>query len=197
MQKLEIKITKSWRKSISMRFDKHWVLQVKAPKFLLTLQIDNFISKNQIWIDSQHNKILERKINKQHYLFWDILDTGTIYNFVPWEDNLVRFYKSEAKKYLKSRCDELAKKYGFTYKWVKITSATTRWGSCSSKKTINFSYRLIMAPKEAIDYVIIHELCHLREMNHWARFWKEVHDIMPEYKQHEDHLKQEGWKYRI
>jgi len=54
-----------------------------------------------------------------------------------------------------------------------------------------------MAPKTTIDYVIIHELCHLREMNHSHKFWKQVHDIMPEYKEHEKHLKEEGWKYKL
>ena len=107
------------------------------------------------------------------------------------------FYKSQAREYIKKRCHELAQEHGFTYKSIRITSAVTRWGSCSSQRSLNFSYRLIMAPRDAIDYVIIHELCHLREMNHSARFWKQVYDIMPEYKNHEKHLKTDGWRYRI
>jgi predicted metal-dependent hydrolase len=91
----------------------------------------------------------------------------------------------------------LAKLHGFSHAGIRITSATTRWGSCSSKKTLNFSYRLIMSPKESIDYVIIHELCHLRQMNHSARFWREVASIMPNYKIPEDHLKKQWWMYRL
>ncbi len=74
---------------------------------------------------------------------------------------------------------ELAEQYGFRYNSVKITSAKTRWGSCTSKQHLNFSYRLIMTPRDCIDYVIIHELCHLRQMNHSTKFWKEVAAIMP------------------
>jgi predicted metal-dependent hydrolase len=69
MHNIDIQITKSWRKSLSMRFDKHGVLQVKAPKFLLRPQIDAFISKNQAWIDRESDKIIERVKNKEHYLF--------------------------------------------------------------------------------------------------------------------------------
>ncbi len=194
MADYEINITKSWRKSLSMRFDSKWVLQVKAPKLLLRTQIDAFIKKNTPWIEKEYAKISQRNIDKQWYLF------GKVQRGLLWElcqDKLLKFYKAQAKKYLIPRCNELAEKYWFTHKWIRITSASTRWGSCSSKKTLNFSYRLIMAPKEAIDYVIIHELCHLRQMNHGAKFWKEVSDIMPEYKEHENHLKSDGWKYRV
>jgi len=185
----QINITKSFRKSISMSFDKSWTLQVKAPKFMPGYQINKFIDTNTTWIHKHYAKIQERQNNKKYYLFWKELE-----NIIDIKD-LEKYYKSEAKNYIITRCNELAGKYGFTHKWIRITSATTRWGSCSSKKTLNFSYRLIMSPSESIDYVIIHELCHLREMNHGPRFWKEVAGIMPDYKQHEKHLKDEGWRY--
>jgi len=184
-------ITKSWRKSISMSFDTHGVLQIKAPRFMSSAQIDNFLLKNASWIEKHYSKISERQLNKKHYFFGkELSDTSHI-------KKLESYYKTEAKNYIIPRCNELAQQYGFTHKGIRITSATTRWGSCSSKKTLNFSYRLIMSPPECIDYVIIHELCHLRQMNHSAKFWKEVFDIMPSYKIHEKHLKSEGWKYTL
>jgi len=189
---MEINITKSFRKSLSMSFDSQWVLQIKAPKFMLKYQIHNFIHTNTAWIEKNYSKIEARWKNKKWYLFGVPLSQP-----FPQGEKGVAAYKLEAKKYIVLRCSELAEKHGFTHKWIRITSAKTRWGSCSSKKTLNFSYRLIMAPKNCIDYVIIHELCHLRQMNHSAKFWKEVSDIMPEYKQYEKHLKDEGWKYRI
>lgn len=64
---------------------------------------------------------------------------------------------------------------------LNINSAATRWGSCSSKKTVSFSWKLIQCPEEAVDYVTVHELCHLKEMNHSPRFWAEVAAIMPDY----------------
>lgn len=187
----EIIIKKSWRKSLSMRFDTHWILQVKAPKFMSQFQIDTFLMKNNNWVEKEYSKIIERKENKKHYLFWkELEDSKSIID-------LEKYYKSEAKKYIVPRCRELADEFWFTYTWIRITSAVTRWGSCSSKKTLNFSYRLIMSPAESIDYVIIHELCHLRQMNHSAKFWKEVADIMPLYKNQEKHLRDEWWKYRV
>lgn len=164
-----------------MRFDKKGVLQIRAPKFMLQAHIYSFIKNNHDWVEREYSKIQDRQENKKYYLYGEeIVETN----------NMDVFYKKEAKSYITKRCNELAGKYGFTHKGIRITSALTRWGSCSSKKTLNFSYRLIMTPKECIDYVIIHELCHLRQMNHSAKFWKEVSDIMPEYKQCENHLKE-------
>lgn len=210
----KIQITKSWRKSISMSFDKNGVLQIKAPKFLLRPQIDAFISKNTAWIEKHYTKIQKQILDKKHYFFWKEVESlpwiPTLYlksrglqNAASFSSNeerefkreILQYYKSQAKNYIIPRCNELAEQHGFAHKWIRITSATTRWGSCSSKKTLNFSYRLIMSPAESIDYVIIHELCHLRQMNHSAKFWKEVSDIMPDYKKYENHLKQNGWKY--
>jgi len=176
-----------------MSFDKHGVLQVRAPKFMLSSQIQSFLKKNNSWIEKHYAKIRERSENKKYYLFGKELT-----QFSPkGRDEAAIFYKKEAKNYIISRCNELAEQYGFTHEGIRITSATTRWGSCSSKKTLNFSYRLIMSPPECIDYVIIHELCHLRQMNHSAKFWKEVSDIMPDYKKYEKHLKTDGWKYTL
>lgn len=75
---------------------------------------------------------------------------------------------------------------------VKLKYTSSRWGSCSSKGNINFSTRLLFAPEEVVDYVIIHELAHRIEMNHSARFWKLVSDAMPNYKKHEKWLKEFG-----
>lgn len=177
----EIQITKSWRKSLSMRFDKNGILQVRVPKLMMNTQIQSFISKNQTWIDTNYAKLQKQQQDKKYYLFGDEISLEDISKMSQWmkkknslniagtscnREDIETFYKSEAKKYLKPRLELFAKKYGFEYKGIRITSASTRWGSCSSKKTINFSYRLVMAPKEEIDYVIVHELCHLREMNH-------------------------------
>lgn len=191
MTEPEIQITKSWRKSISLSFDKQGVLQVRAPKFMLPGQIENFLLKNSDWIDKNFQKIRERELNKKYYLFWKELEN------IQEIKNLETYYKKEAKNYIVPRCNELAEEFWFTHAGIRITSASTRWGSCSSKKTLNFSYRLIMSPPESIDYVIIHELCHLRQMNHSSKFWKEVADIMPEYKKYEKHLRTEGWKYTL
>ncbi len=81
------------------------------------------------------------------------------------------FLKKEAKRILPQRVSELAHEYKFSFSSVKIQSSKSRWGSCSSRKTINLSFYLLLLPKHLIDYVILHELCHTKEMNHSPKFW--------------------------
>lgn len=81
------------------------------------------------------------------------------------------FLRKEAKRLLPGRTKQLADKYGFTFADVKIQSSKTRWGSCSRAKSINLSLYLMLLPAHLIDYVILHELCHTKEMNHGDRFW--------------------------
>jgi len=81
------------------------------------------------------------------------------------------FMRKEAKRLLPDRTKQLADKFGFTFSDVKIQSSKTRWGSCSGVKSINLSLYLMLLPAHLIDYVILHELCHTREMNHGDRFW--------------------------
>lgn len=82
------------------------------------------------------------------------------------------FLKNEAKRVLPDRVMQLAEKHGFYVKSVKIQSSKTRWGSCSDKKNINLSLYLLLLPENLIDYVILHELCHTKEMNHSEKFWQ-------------------------
>lgn len=99
------------------------------------------------------------------------------------------FYRKEAKSILSQRIEILAKRHGFAFKKIRITSAKTRWGSCSSKGTLSFSFRLIMAPIRIIDSVILHELCHTWEMNHSKRFYRLLRTVDPEYRHHDRWLK--------
>ena len=103
-----------------------------------------------------------------------------------------RFYRQKARCYLPKRVRELAEKHGFEYERVRIKNQKTRWGSCSAKRNINLNLRLMMAPDPAIDYVIIHELCHLREMNHRPAFWALVETYCPDYRHWKDWFRQHG-----
>lgn len=80
--------------------------------------------------------------------------------------------RKNAKVILPSRLEHLSKQSGLPYKSVKINSSQGRWGSCSARKDINLSYYLVLLPSHLIDYVLLHELCHTREMNHSERFWE-------------------------
>ncbi len=102
------------------------------------------------------------------------------------------WYKAAARQALTERTRFYAQKFGLKYEKVHISSARTRWGSCSARGTLNFTWRLVMAPLEVIDYVIVHELAHLRVKNHSAAFWAEVAKMMPDYKIRRDWLKKNG-----
>jgi predicted metal-dependent hydrolase len=93
------------------------------------------------------------------------------------------WYKKQAKALIPGRVSKLAAQYGFDYQRIRITSARTRWGSCSSRGTLSFTWRLVMAPEDMIDYVIVHELVHLRIPNHSKEFWRQVGLIMPNFKE--------------
>jgi len=95
----------------------------------------------------------------------------------------VQIYRLLARRDLTIKTLELAKRMNVQPYNVKITGATTRWGSCSSKRSINFSWRLILADDELIDYVVVHELAHLTEMNHSPRFWAIVEGVLPDYRE--------------
>jgi predicted metal-dependent hydrolase len=97
-----------------------------------------------------------------------------------------------AKKILPMRVEQLANRFWYNYKSIKINSAKTRWGSCTSQKNLNFTFRLVLTPPEIIDYVICHELAHLKEMNHSKAFRNEVEKMDKNYKKHDRWLK-DNW----
>lgn len=97
-------------------------------------------------------------------------------------DLYMEFLKRNGKGFLTERCIELAKQNGFSPEKITVRGQRTRWGSCSRRKTISINYKLMQLPPEAIDYVLIHELCHLRHMDHSKKFWAEVAQYIPDYK---------------
>ena len=103
-------------------------------------------------------------------------------------------YIRKAKETITKRVFYFARLMGVSYRNITIREQKTRWGSCSSEKNLNFNWKLILAPPEVLDYVVVHELCHLKEMNHSKAFWDEVGKVMPEYETYKLWLKENGWK---
>lgn len=116
----------------------------------------------------------------------DLNDTDTIQFAVE------NFYRKQAKTYITKRTQEIAKKLGFKFNRIVIKNQKTRWGSCSTGNNLNFNLRLMMTSPEAIDYIIIHELCHLTHMNHSKQFWSLVGKHCPKYKYWRKWFKENG-----
>ena len=95
---------------------------------------------------------------------------------------LDRWYRGEARRVIEERAEFYARKHGLKYNGIRISAARLRWGSCGPNNRLNFSYRLVMAPLEMIDYVVVHELVHTVERNHSQAFWAKVAAILPEYR---------------
>ncbi len=102
------------------------------------------------------------------------------------------WYRRQARRIIRARVNWFVKTYGFEVAGLRITSARTRWGSCSAKGALSFSWRLILAPMEVVDYVVVHELVHTLHHNHSKRFWKKVEKILPDYKARNRWLSRNG-----
>lgn len=107
-------------------------------------------------------------------------------------DALEKWYRKEAAAIICEKAEEYAKILGVSFEKIHIKDQRSCWGSCSSKRNLNFNFRLVMAPESVLDYVVIHELCHLRYMNHSADFWALVESICPGHKQYRKWLKEHG-----
>lgn len=100
-----------------------------------------------------------------------------------------------ARKIITSKVDQLCNKYGFSYNRISIRNQTTRLGSCSTLKNLNFNWQIIKFPEDKMEYIIKHELAHLKHPNHSKRFWNEVYSMDPKYKDNHKWTKENARKY--
>lgn len=105
------------------------------------------------------------------------------------QDEHYKQHKEAARAFVQERLPVLNEHYGFSWGRVAIRKNSTSWGSCSSKRNLNFDYRILFLPKHLQDYILVHELCHLKEMNHSPRFWNLVAQVIPDYKRHRAELR--------
>jgi predicted metal-dependent hydrolase len=120
---------------------------------------------------------LEKVVVEGEFLFVPALDSRGI------SAVLKKWYREQARAVISLRVEAVAREHGFSFKSIRISSARGRWGSCGFRNSLNFPWRLVMAPDQVIDYVVIHELCHTIEKNHSGRFWARVNALAPDYKQ--------------
>lgn len=105
-------------------------------------------------------------------------------------------YKDEAYKLAVERVDYFNRVYKFNFNLINIKNQKTRWGSCSQKGNLNFNYKIALMPERLADYIIIHELCHLKEFNHSKKFWQLVAQALPDYSRIREELKRDGVNFQ-
>ena len=173
----EIKIIRSKRKSLSLEVREDCTVVLRAPVWCSDRTINNFIEEKRDWLATAIDRQERRNTNK-----------------VSLDEKRIAELKMSAELLLPQRVDYYSNIMGVKPTGVKITSAQKRFGSCSSKNSVCFSYMLMLYPPEAIDYVVVHELAHIRFHNHGKEFYRFIESILSDYKSREKLLKDHSVK---
>ncbi len=211
-------IIRSKRKTLSLEITHDARLIVRAPKTASFSFIEKFIFEKRLWIQDKQKMVKERLLQSQTKKFIDgeeFLYLGNTYRLYIVPETtfpllfcqefllsraylsearqlFIDWYKQEAYKKIKERVDLYSNLFGLKYNKFSITNAQKRWGSCSAKNNLCFSWRLIMFPLQVIDYVVIHELAHIEEKNHSKRFWNKVKIMLPNFMESRKWLRGNG-----
>lgn len=178
-QTLVLSVVRSARKTIGLQVCENGDAVLRIPNQLSADALQKFLDSEHAWIWKKVKQMQMRMEQRQ--------ETGA----VPVGE-LSRDELEKIKKKIESRVNAYKKVMGMTIGWITIRNQKTRWGSCSSKGNLNFNCLLMLAPPEVLDYVVVHELCHRKQMNHSKAFWSEVEKVFPDYKKSIKWLKEEG-----
>lgn len=173
-----IKIIKSKRKTISLQIKPDGSIELKAPVQITDMQIQEFLNKKSGWIEKNLKAVKERQQKMSQVKPLTIEEMHGLAN--------------QALDVIPKRVSYFALLTKVTYGRITIRNQKSRWGSCSSKGNLNFNCLLMLMPLDVLDYVVVHELCHRKEMNHSPRFWAEVRKILPDYEKQKLWLKEHG-----
>jgi len=204
---IEFHVEYGQRKKLSIHIDPSGLVTVKAPNHTNDEVVMNAVKqhgskivKQLHAIDAAQSPMPNVKAYEEegkflhlgrYYALHELIETDGLTE-EELQRELKKFYFASCKKVIGERLKMYQKQLKVTPKTYIIEESLTKWGSCSSAKHLTFNYRLAMAPIEVIDYVVIHELCHLLHMNHDRSFWRRVGSIMPDYKAKEAFLARYG-----
>lgn len=203
---MDYKLIRTNRKTVAIQLQKDGSVIVRAPKRLAVYRIEAFIKEKQSWIEQHQKRLQEQQRQKESFclsdrqfpLFGRMLPMQMTQEKTPcWQQTVVflpegdeqqlkssaeQLYRQIARQTLQSRVEHFAPKLGVQPASLRINGAKGRWGSCSGKNRLNFSWRLMLAPEHCIDYVVVHELCHILHHDHSVAFWQEVERVVPDWR---------------
>ncbi|MBR0466916.1 MAG: M48 family metallopeptidase [Clostridia bacterium] len=174
---MEYEIIWSNRGSIAVEI-KRGKVYVRAPIFVTKKEIERFLNKRSRWI--------ENHLSKQRQSAEKLKNTPKL------SSKEIEELTKKAKDFIPKRVEYFSGVLGVEYGKITIRHQKTRWGSCSSKGNLNFNCLLMLTPPDIIDSVVVHELCHLKHMNHSKSFYDEVYSVLPDYKERNRWLKDKG-----
>ena len=177
---MEVTIIKSNRKTVAIQVNADLTVTVRVPRQAAKKDIDRILKEKEPWILAHIEQIRKKKAEYEASQPERLTKTE------------INELADKALKYIPARVEHFAKIIGVNYGRITIRNQKTRWGSCSSKGNLNFNCLLMLTPHEVIDYVVVHELCHRKEMNHSKDFWREVEKVLPNYLDQVKWLKDEG-----
>ena len=170
-------ITYQWirsrRKTIAIQIDREGQVIVRTPYGITKRKVEEFLDEKKDWILQTRQRVEKRKTEQ-----------------IPISEEVRREGIERAKRIFPERTAYFAKRMDVDYGRITIREQKTRWGSCSSKGNLNFNWKLVLLDPELLDYVVVHELAHRREMNHSKNFWKIVEAELPDYRERRRRLKE-------
>ena len=167
------KVIRSNRKTIAIQIMPDGSVVVRSPKRMRLDEVRKFVNSKSTWIEKHLTNRVPRNEEKL-------------------TDSELKELRERTRILVTERVRYFAPLVGVTYNQIAIRAQRTRWGSCSSKGNLNFNCLLGLVPSDVLDYVVVHELCHRKELNHSDRFWNEVSRILPDYKTRKQWLKDNG-----
>jgi len=209
-------LIRSRRKTCAIHITKAATVEVRAPLRMHAKDIDRFVASKAQWIKS-HQESARRRTSEQAAFLLNYRDTVQLYGIhyplvaktgdhAGFDGNCIYLpprltsegirqavmcvFKAAAKGYLPAKTASFAALMDVVPSAVRISGAKTRWGSCSAKNSITYSWRLIMADDDVVDYVVVHELAHIKVRNHSPAFWAVVEGVLPDYKARQKKLRQ-------
>lgn len=179
-EQISYEIIYSNRKTLAVQVKADGSVIVRAPRRMAKYKIEAFLKEKQDWILLHRNRALAAAEQKAANRLSEAERKAAI---------------ERAAQMLAEKTARFAKEMGMTYGRITIREQKTRWGSCSSAGNLNYNWKLVLMPERVMDYVVIHELAHRKEMNHSVRFYAVVAQQMPDYKVWQSWLKEHGREY--